>query len=150
MGVITKGEKIISTQAALLDKLKIYPFQYKMEVKKVLQDGSMFDPAVLELSTDAILQKFQAAVKVQASLSLGIGYSTTASAPRTILGGFKNLIAVAAETGYSFDQATAFLEAAKNAPASGGGAGPAAAAAAPKEEEKPKEDEPEDVDMGGL
>lgn len=149
--VITEGEKISQTQAALLDKLKIYPFKYKMEVRKVLQDGSMFDPAVLELSTDAILQKFQAAVKVQSSLSLGIGYSTAASAPHTLLGGFKNLIAVAAETGYTFDQATAFLEAAKNAPAGGGGgaAGPAAAAA-PVEEEKPKEDEPEDVDMGGL
>ena len=122
-----------------------------MEVTKVLQDGSMFDPAVLDLSLEAILGKFQAAVKTQASLSLGLGYSTTASAPHTLLGGFKNLLAVAAETGYEFPEATAFLEAAKNAPAAGTAA-PAggAAAAAPKEEEKPKEEEPEDVDMGGL
>jgi len=34
--VIFVGEKIDSTQAALLDKLKIYPFAYKMHVKKVL------------------------------------------------------------------------------------------------------------------
>lgn len=148
--VITEGEKITQTQAALLDKLKIYPFFYKMEIKKVLQDGSMFDAAVLDLSTESILAKFQSAVKTQASLSLGLGYSTTASAPHTLLGGFKNLIAVAAETGYEFDQATAFLEAAKNAPAAGPATGGPAAAAAPKEEEKPKEDEPEDVDMGGL
>jgi len=79
--IITTGDKITQTQAVLLDKLKIYPFVYKMEVRKVLQDGSLFDPAVLELSTDAILQKFQAAVKVQASLSMGIGYATAASAP---------------------------------------------------------------------
>merc|ERR1712224_225749 len=121
----------------------------KMEVTKVLQDGSMFDPAVLDLSSESILAKFQAAIKIQSSLSLGLGYSTTPSAPHTLLSGFKNLIAVAAETGYEFPEATAFLAAAKNAPA----AGPAAAAstaAAPKEEEKPKEDEPEDVDMGGL
>merc|ERR1712100_475794 len=87
-------------------------------------------------------------VKIQASLSLGLGYSTKVSAPHTLLQGFKNLIAVAAESGYEFDQATAFLNAAKNAPASG----PVAAAAAgpAKEEEKPKEDEPEDVDIGGL
>jgi len=150
--VIFKGEKISSTQAALLDKLKIYPFSYKMEVKKVLQDGSMFDPAVLDLSLDAILGKFQAAVKTQASLSLGLGYSTAASAPHTLLGGFKNLIAVAAETGYEFPQATAFLDAAKNAPAAGAApasGGATAAAAAPKEEEKPAE-EPEEVDMGNL
>lgn len=121
-----------------------------MEVKKVLQDGSMFDPAVLDLSTDSILEKFKAAVKLQASLSLGLGYSTSVSAPHTLLGGFKNLIAVAAETGYEFPQATAFLDAAKNAPAAGPASATPAAAAAPKEEEKPKEEEPEDVDMGGL
>merc|ERR1712134_186768 len=104
---------------------------YKMEVKKVLQDGSMFDAAVLDLSTEAILGKFQAAVKTQTSLSLGLGYSTAMSAPHTLLGGFKNLIAVAAETGYEFQEATAFLEAAKNAPAAGPATG-GAAAAAPK------------------
>ena len=143
------GERISQTQAALLDKLKIYPFSYKMTVVRVLQDGSMFDPAVLDLSTDAILQKFQAAVKIQSGLSLGIGSSTSASAPHTLLNGFKNLIAVAAERGYEFEQATAILNAAKNAPAAGAVASSTAAGPA-KEEEKPKEDEPEDVDMGGL
>merc|ERR1719247_2153266 len=102
----------------------------------------MFDPAVLDLSTEILLQKFQAAVKTQTALSLGLGYSTAMSAPHTLLGGFKNLIAVAAETGYEFPEATAFLDAAKNAPAAGG-AGPAAAAtsAAPAEAEAPKEEE---------
>jgi len=149
--VITKGERITSTQAALLDKLKIYPFSYKMEVKKVLQDGSMFDAAVLDLSTEAILSKFQAAISTQTSLSLGLGYSTQMSAPHTLLGGFKNLIAVAAETGYEFPEATAFLQAAASAPAAGGApAAGAAAASAPAEESKPAEEEETDVNMGGL
>lgn len=148
--VITKGERITSTQAALLDKLKIYPFSYKMEVKKVLQDGSLFDAAVLELTNEAILEKFSAAVKVQTSLSLGLGYSTASSAPHTLLGGFKNLIAVCADTGYEFPQASAFLAAAANAPAAGGATGGAASTAAPAAvEEKPKEEE-EELDMGGL
>jgi len=46
----------------LLDKLKNYPFSYKMEIRKVLQDGSMFDVAVLELSTEAIIAKFSKAI----------------------------------------------------------------------------------------
>merc|ERR1739838_1199034 len=50
--VINKGVKIGATEAQLLDKLKIYPFEYKMEVKKVLQDGSLFDAAVLDLSEE--------------------------------------------------------------------------------------------------
>merc|ERR1719235_1309722 len=36
--VIWVGDKIGATEAALLDKLKIYPFEYKMHVKKVLQN----------------------------------------------------------------------------------------------------------------
>merc|ERR1711871_10158 len=34
--VIFKDDRIGGTEAALLDKLKIYPFSYKMEVSKVL------------------------------------------------------------------------------------------------------------------
>ena len=37
--IITQGVKIESSQCALLDKLKIRPFHYKMGVKKVYEDG---------------------------------------------------------------------------------------------------------------
>jgi large subunit ribosomal protein LP0 len=127
--------------------LKIYPFEYKMKVTKILQDGNIFDAAVLDLSTDVILAKFKKACDIQSHLSLGVGVPTTVSAPHILLNGFKFLVAASQASGFEFDQAKAILEAAKNAPA----AGPAAAggaAAAPKEEEK--KDEEEDVDMGGL
>jgi len=144
--VIFKGDKIGSTEATLLDKLKIYPFEYKMEIKKVLQNGSIFEPAVLSLSNEVLLAKFKNAIKLTAAVSLSLGYSTKASAPHTILNGFKNLVAVSAESGYEFKQAKAMLEAAKNAPAAG--PAPVAAKAAAKVEEK--KEEVEDVDMGGL
>lgn len=100
--VIWKGDKIGQTEAQLLDKLKIYPFEYKMEVKKVLQDGSLFDAAVLDLSDAVIKQKFQAAILVQSSLALGLGIPTQSSAPHSIINGFKNLVAVSVVTDYSF------------------------------------------------
>jgi len=145
--VINAGDKIGGTEAQLLDKLKIYPFQYKMEVKKVLQNGSMFDAKVLDLSTETILAKFKNAISIQASLSLASGYSTSASAPHTLLNGFKNLAAVAAMSGYEFKEATTLLNAAKNAPAAGAATSAGAKAAAVVEEKK---EEVEDVDMGGL
>lgn len=147
--VITKGDKIGATEAQLLDKLKIYPFEYKMEVKSVLQDGSLFDAAVLSIKTEDILSKFRRAIGLQAQLSLGVGYPTAASAPHSLLNGFKNLVAVSAATDFEFPQAKAMLDAAKNAPAAG--AGPATSAAkaeAPKKEEKQEEEET--VDMGNL
>merc|ERR1712139_3130 len=144
--VVTAGDKIGGTEAALLDKLKIYPFEYKMEVGKVLQNGSMFDAKVLSLSTDAILAKFKKAIGNQAQMSLSSGYCTSASAPHSLLNGFKNLVAASAATGYEFPQAAAVLSAAKNAPA----AGVAAPGAAKAEVVEEKKEEPEDVDMGGL
>jgi len=144
--VIFVGEKITSSQAVLLDKLKIYPFEYKMVVRKILQDGNIFDAAVLDLSVDNLLAKFKNACRVQASLSLGTGFATSASAPHSILNGFKNLVAACAESGYEFKEGKALLEAAKNAPAAGAaGAGPAKVEAVEE-----KKEEVEDVDMGGL
>ena len=145
--VIFEGQKVDGTQAQLLDKLKIYPFEYKMAVTKILQDGAVFDAKVLSLTTDTILAKFKNACKTQASLSLGAAYPTSASVPHSLLQGFKNMVAVCADSGYSFKEGAALLEAAKNAPAAGAaGAGPAKAEA-PVEEKK---EEVEDVDMGGL
>jgi large subunit ribosomal protein LP0 len=145
--VIFVDTKVDSTQAALLDKLKIYPFEYKMKVTKILQNENLFDAAVLDLSTELILAKFKKAIGYQTAIALECGTPTVSSAPHSLLNGFKNLIAASCMSGYEFDQATAFLSAAASAPRAGGGG--AAAAAAPKEEKQEKEEE-EDVDMGGL
>jgi len=144
--VIFSGEKVGGTQAALLEKLKIYPFSYKMNVKKVLQEGAIFDAAVLDLSVDVIRQKFKKHVGTQSAISLAAGFPTKASAPHSVLNAFKNLVAVSAATGYEFEQGQKVLNAAKSAVAVGGAA-PAKAAAPAKEEKKEEE---EAVDMGGL
>jgi large subunit ribosomal protein LP0 len=146
--VIWVGDKIGATEAALLDKLKIYPFEYKMHVRKVLQNGTIFDAAVLEITPASILEKFKKAIGVQGSLGLGLGVPNKASAPHSLLNGFKNLVAVSAASGYEFPQAKAMLDAAKNAPAGGAPAAAAGKAAAPEKEEVKEEEET--VDMGGL
>lgn len=146
--VITAGDKIDGTQALLLDKLKIYPFSYKMEVTKVLQDGSIYDANILNLNTATILSKFKKGCAVQAQLGLAAGFPTQVSVPHSLLNGFKNFVAVCAESGYSFPEASKYLEAAKNAPAAGAAGAGASKGAEPVVEEK--KEEVEDVDMGGL
>lgn len=132
----------------LLDKLKIYPFEYKMAITKILQDGSVFDAKVLDLDTNTIIGKFKKAAKVQASLSLGAAYPTTASVSHSLLNSFKNMVAVCAESGYEFKEGQALLEAAKNAPAAGAAQTSGAKATEAVVEEK--KEEAETVDMGGL
>ena len=148
--VITKGMKIESSHAALLDKLKIRPFNYKMHVKRVYEDGAIYSPDVLDITPDTIRARFSQAISHMASISLASGYVTKPAVPHILANAFKNLAAVTFDTDYSFKQADKMKEAAKNAVYTGAPAGAATtAAAAPKEEPK-KEEEAADVDMGGL
>jgi len=91
-----------------------------------------------------------------ACLSLSIGYPTLASAPHSLVNGFKNLLALAAVTDIEFKEAATIKEfladpekfaaaAAAAAPASSDAPAAAAAAAAPAKEESEEE---EDDDMG--
>jgi large subunit ribosomal protein LP0 len=149
--IITAGQKIEATHAALLDKLKIRPFSYKMHVKKVYEDGSIFNPDVLDITTEDILSRFKSTIGNLASISLASGFVTKPAVPHLLANAFKNLASVTFDSEYSFKQADKMKEAAKNAVvvAPTAGATTAVAAAPAKEEEKPKEEEA-DVDMGGL
>ena len=148
--VVFKGEKVTGSQASLLDKLKIKPFFYKMEVSMVYDKGQLFAPGVLEISTESILATFQNSITNLTCLSLGTGYITKSAAPHLMINAFKNLCSVSFASDYSFPAADKLKEAAKSAvvaPSASNGA------AATKEAEKEAEPEPEeevDADMGGL
>lgn len=153
--LIHKGEKVGSSEAALLSKLGIRPFSYGLVVQNVYENGSVFNPAVLDLTEDDLIDKFASGISMVAALSLGISYPTLAAAPHAFVNAYKNVIAVALETEYSFPQADQIKEILKDpgkfvvamAPEATGGA--AAPAAPPEEEKKPAEPEEEsDEDMG--
>jgi large subunit ribosomal protein LP0 len=143
--VIEEGCKITPGQASLLDKLKITPFEYKMEIKKMLMDGNIFDAAVLRITPEKIHDIFKARASNITALSLGSGYVTAAAAPHLIMNAFKNLAAVSFATDYSFPQAAALKASASAAPTTSAGG-----AAAAKVEEKEEEEEEEDVEMGNF
>jgi len=143
--IIQEGDKVSPGQAALLDKLKIRPFEYKMNVRKILQEGQIYDPAVLSITPEDILKKFSAGVANATAVSLGSGYVVQSAVPHLIMRAFKNLAAVSFGSDYSFPQAEALKAAAAAGPAAGAGpaaAGGAAAAAAVEEEPE------EEVEMG--
>jgi len=145
--IIAEGDKVSPGQAALLDKLKIRPFEYKMTVKRIMQDGQMFDPAVLKITTEDILAKFSAGVSNITAISLGSGYVVESAAPHLVMRAFKNLAAVSFATDFKFPQAEALKAAASAGPAVTASAGGAKAAAV--KEEEPEEEEA-DMDMGGM
>jgi large subunit ribosomal protein LP0 len=149
--LIKAGDKVGASEAALLGKLGVKPFKYGLEILKVYESGSLFEPAVLEITDEDMQASVGAALANVAALSLATNYPTLASIPHSVVNGYKNVLAIAVETDYSFPLAekvkayladpSAFAVAA--APAAGGAAAaPAAAAAAPEPEEE------EDEDMG--
>jgi len=146
--VITEGDKIGASQAALLDRLKICPFEYKMNIKAFMDNGKLFSNKVLEITNDDILASFGAGANNLTSISLASGYMIPSAVPHAIINAFKNLAGAAIASSYSFPQLEAMKSSAKAGPAAASGGGGGAAAA---KEEAPAEEEPEeDVDMGGL
>jgi len=158
--LIKKGSRVTASEAALCTKLGIKPFSYGLEVKSVYDNGSVYEPAVLEISDADILNKFKKGVKNIAAIGLQVGYPTLASIPHSIANAYKRVVSVALVSDVSFKEIDKLVDAIKNpgkyaASAAPAAAAPAAAAkdtkvAAPKVEEKKKEDSDDGGGMGGL
>lgn len=153
--LVRKGDKVGSSEAALLAKLGIRPFSYGLVVKQIYESGSVFAPEVLDLTEDDLLDKFAAGVSTVAAVSLAVGYPTLAAVPHSFVNAYKNLLAIAVETEYSFPLAEKTKEYLKDpskfavaaAPTAGESSG-APAAAAVEEEKEPEKEEESDDDMG--
>lgn len=154
--LIKKGDKVGSSEAALLSKLGIRPFSYGLVVISVYDNGSVFTPEVLDLTEDDLIEKFALGVSLVTSLSLAISYPTLAAAPHMFINAYKNLLAIAVETDYSFPLADKVKEyladpskfAVSAAPAAADSGSAPAAAVATKEAAKEEPEEESDEDMG--
>lgn len=149
--LLKPGDKVGASESTLLNMLKISPFTYGLEIEQVYDQGTVFSPEVLDITDDDIRSKFMEGIRNVASVCLQIGYPTVASVPHSIVNGFKNLLAIAAETEITFpeaEQMKAFLADpsafAVAAPAAAAEEAPAAAQEAAKEESEEESDD----DMG--
>merc|ERR1711920_188633 len=130
--------------------LKISPFTYGLDILQCYDNGSVYDPSILDITENDIRAKFMAGVTNVASVSLAIGYPTVASVPHSIANGFKNLMAVAAVTEIEFPQVAQLKAYLADPSAFAVAAAPAAEAAdaAPAKEESEEESEDDDMGMG--
>jgi large subunit ribosomal protein LP0 len=72
---------------------------------QVIENGSMYSPEVLDLTDDDMVASFGAGLARIAALSMATGYPTLAAVPHMIINSYKNVLAIALETEYSFPQA---------------------------------------------
>lgn len=152
--IVKNGEKVGASEATLLNMLNISPFNYGLIIEQVYDSGSIFEPKILDIKPEDLRATLLVGVRNIAAISLQIGYPNVASAPHSIVNGFKKLLAVAAATDVSFKQAEVvkeFLKDPSKFAAVAAAAAPASASPAKeakKEEKKKEESEEEDDDMG--
>ncbi|EPQ54353.1 hypothetical protein GLOTRDRAFT_62947 [Gloeophyllum trabeum ATCC 11539] len=150
--VVTAGTRVGPSEAALLNMLNISPFTYGMTVVQIFDSGNIFSPDVLDVSDEELLGRFLTGIKTIAALSLALHYPTLASVTHSLVNSYKNLIAIALATDYTFEGAEKAKEYLANPEAFAVAAAPvaesAAAAEVPKAEEKEEEKEESDEDMG--
>lgn len=112
--LITAGEKVGPSEAALLQKLDVKPFTYGLVISNIYDNGSIFSPAVLDITDDDLIAGFSDACGSVAGLSMTIGFPTLASAPNSMINAFKTLVSIAVECdGYTFEKAEAYKAAVK-------------------------------------
>jgi len=150
--LIKIGEKVGASESALLNMLNIMPFSYGLVVRQVFDNGTIYSPDVLDVTSDDLRARVLSGIRNVAAVSLEVGYATKASVPHSIANGFKNLLAVAAVTDVTFKEAEKLKEyladpskfAATAAPSS---SAPAAQKEEPVAAEAPEEESGDD-DMG--
>lgn len=151
------GDKVTSSEVALLTKMSIRPFSYGLVFKQVYDKGTIYSPDVLDITDERLTKSVIEGIANIAAISLNIGHPTRASAPHSIMNGLQNLVAISLVTDYvckpaekikailEDPEALAAMAAAAAAPAAGEANG--AAEEAPQEEEEEEEEEEEDMDF---
>ena len=72
---------------------------------QVFDQGALFDPMVLDIKDEDLLANVTNAIAQVAAFSLEANYPTIASIPHSVVNGYKNVLAIAVETDYSFELA---------------------------------------------
>ncbi|EGN98937.1 hypothetical protein SERLA73DRAFT_136984 [Serpula lacrymans var. lacrymans S7.3] len=149
--VVHAGTRVGSSEATLLNMLNISPFTYGMTVVQIFDQGNAFSPDVLDIEEKDLIDRFLSGIKSIAAISLALNYPTIASVTHSLVNSYKNLIAIALVTDYSFEGAEKAKEYLEN-PEAFAVAAPVVAEAAPAaaeaEEAKEEEKEESDDDMG--
>lgn len=157
--LIKTGDRVGSSESTLLSKLNIKPFSFGLVPLIAYDSGSCFAPSILDLSDDDIIKKIKFGVERFTALSLEIGYPTLPALPHYFANAYKNILAVALATEYTFERAEKMKELLANPEALAAATAAATVEttsetthveekAAPVEKEAPEKEAEEEEDVG--
>lgn len=148
--LVESGAKVGASEATLLNMLNISPFTYGLTIEQVYDDGNCFPAEVLDITNEQLRKSIQDAITRIAAISLATGIPTAASVIHSFVNSYKNLIAIAIETEYTFPEVEEIKDRIANPDAYAAAAPAAAAPEEKKEEAKAEESEEESDEEGGF
>lgn len=108
--LLKAGDKVGSSAVALLGKLNIRPFFYGLIVTQVYENGSLYAAAVLDMTSEDLINKFMGGVRHVAALSMALHIPTQASVVHTLINGFKMLLHISLATDYTFTESKLYKD----------------------------------------
>jgi len=151
--LVEAGSKVGASEATLLNMLNISPFTYGMGISQVYDQGNTFPPSVLDIEESQLLKAFTTAINTIACISLAANFPTLPSVMHSVVNSYKNVLAVAIGTEYSWPEIEQLKDRIANPDQYASAAVEETAADAPAEEEakeEEKEEEAEESDEGGF
>jgi len=112
--ILSVGQKVGNSEAALLQLLKINPFQYGLICKKIYDDGVVYNPDVLDTSEDDMFAILQEGLQNVSGVSMELNIPIQATMSSFIGDAFNSLLSVSIETNYNFHASEKVKEYLKN------------------------------------
>ena len=150
--LVQAGSKVGASEATLLNMLNISPFTYGMGISQIYDQGQSFAPSVLDIEESQLFAALNSAITTITAISLAANYPTLPSVIHSLVNSYKNTIAVALETDYSWSEIDELKDrianpdayASNTAAPSGGPAATEADTPAKVEEKEEEKEESED------
>ena len=101
--LVEAGTKVGASEATLLNMLNISPFTYGMSIAQVYDGGQTFAPSVLDIKEEQLFKALNSAIATITQISLAANYPTLPSIMHSFMNSYKNVLAVAVETDYSWE-----------------------------------------------
>merc|ERR1712086_447195 len=113
--IIERGVKVTEGATQLCKLLQIVPFEYSLTFQKVYLDGVVLDQDIIEMDMGEVTASFEKFAGYLTAVSMGANIPNSLSVPQFVANGFKTMLAIGSESGYSFKQLEDALNAASNA-----------------------------------
>eukprot|EP00009_Paramoeba_aestuarina_P008032 CAMPEP_0201520770 /NCGR_PEP_ID=MMETSP0161_2-20130828/12500_1 /ASSEMBLY_ACC=CAM_ASM_000251 /TAXON_ID=180227 /ORGANISM="Neoparamoeba aestuarina, Strain SoJaBio B1-5/56/2" /LENGTH=305 /DNA_ID=CAMNT_0047919249 /DNA_START=76 /DNA_END=993 /DNA_ORIENTATION=- len=148
--VLTAGDKVDNSTAVLLQKLKVKPFFYGLEIQHIFDNGEVYGADVLDLKDEFFEDTIRSCIKNITCLSLETGIATSTSFPHMVVSGFKDLLSICLATDLTFDDygASTLIEGIKSGKMASSQQAPVAESAPATAAAQEEVEEEEDEDMG--